>query len=120
MSDCEMDCGYCMSNCTNRADAPDGICSSKMVKCPFELGAEWMQEQKQAEVDELNDKVSELTEALDASHVFCEGVNERFIKKAYRWFCDNALNYIEYNEWDGYNVNYSELEKDFKQAIKGE
>lgn len=45
MSDCEMDCGYCMSNCTNRADAPDGICSSKMVKCPFELGAEWMQKE---------------------------------------------------------------------------
>lgn len=55
--------------------------------------SEWMQEQlvkKQAEVNELNNKVSELTEALDASHIFCEGVKEHYIDKACREFCHNC------------------------------
>lgn len=50
--------------------------SDKDVYYAFVRGAEWMQEQKQAEIDELSNKVSELTEALDASYVFCEGVKE--------------------------------------------
>lgn len=50
-------------------------------------GAEWMQEQKQAEIDELSNKVSELTEALDASHVFSEGVEEHYIAKACDVYC---------------------------------
>lgn len=76
----------------------------------FVDGAEWMQEQKQAEIDELNNQLSVLTEQLDAAHVFCEGVKEHFINKACEWLsrqfvCDDTYVFTEF---------------DFKQAMKGE
>lgn len=63
-SACEMNCIDCRSDTTNRAEAVDGYCSSVSVKCPFELGAEWMQEQKQAEIDAIKAQVNEDTYEL--------------------------------------------------------
>lgn len=93
---------------------------------PIQLGvaiAEWMQEQKQAEIaeltnlvsardgmieqmaeriEELDDKVSELTEALDASHVFCEGVKDAIVNKAVKFLAEMGFTHI----------------KEFKEAMK--
>lgn len=40
-------------------------------------------------MEELDDKVSELTEALDASHIFCEGMKDAVVNKA----CDIICKY---------------------------
>lgn len=131
-SACEMNCIDCRSNTTNRAEAVDGYCSSKSVKCPFELGAEWMQEQKQAEIRHLEalvetqkaiigyneNKLSVLTEQLDAAHVFCEGVKEHCIKKACKWLdgeIDETYNIIGY-----VNDTKEEVIERFEKAMKGE
>lgn len=50
----------------------------------FKKGVDWMYEQNRAEIDELRNKVSELTEALNASHVLCEGVKENKMKWEYK------------------------------------
>lgn len=112
-SACEMNCIDCRSYTTNRAEAVDCYGSSESVKCPFELGAEWMQEQKQAEIDELNNQLSELTEQLDAAHVFCEGVRDLMTERACREFCHNCTNY---ENCEGYCDRY----KHFNETMKGE
>lgn len=83
----------------------------------FVDGAEWMQKQTQAEIDELTNKVSELTEALDASHIFCEGVKDAMIKKACKWFEDWLCNDEEWMRRSDFVVKNVEQ---LKQAMKGE
>ena len=84
-----------------------------------------LQEQKQAEIneltnlvsakegmiaqmaermEELDDKVSELTEELDASHIFCEGVKDAIVNKAVKFLTEMGFTHI----------------KEFKKALKGE
>lgn len=87
------------------------------VAVAFEAGAEWMQEQKQAEIDELNNKVSELTEALDASHVFCEGVKEHYIKKACEWAEEWFSNG---EEWMRRTSFIDGIKEELTNAMKGE
>lgn len=123
-SACEMNCIDCGSYTTNRAQAVDSYGGSESVKCPFELGAEWMQEQKEAEIDELNDKVSELTEQLDAAHVFCAGVKEYYIKKACKLYKNEIeqfkglANRLRRNGGSLIDVNGSV--EVFKQVMEGE
>lgn len=103
----------------------------------FVEGAEWMQEQchkdfleasaeiemqhvqdikqKQTEVDELHNKVSELTEALDASHVFCEGVSDLMAERAWGWFCTNLDKFKKEIRLEDAIKLYSQ----YKQAMKG-
>lgn len=119
------------------------------IQFSFERGAEWMQEQcdaesdkdfarhlrteaelriqidkiredddktiarLQAEIDELNNQLSELTEQLDAAHVFCEGVRDLMTERACREFCHNCTNY---ENCEGYCDRY----KHFNETMKGE
>lgn len=69
-----------------------------------------------AENEQLSNKVSELTEALDAINVFCEGANERFIKKACKWLENEYFN-GKLREIDG---SWFAFEAEFIKAMKGE
>ena len=68
------------------------------------------------ENEQLHNKVSELTEALDAAHVFCEGVKEHYIKKACEWLKDNNG-----KRFNGFDIVYTQgFIKAFQEALKGE
>lgn len=69
----------------------------------------------QAEIDELNNKVSELTEALDAAHIFNEGVKEHYIKKACKWLENEYFN----GKLREINGSWFVFEDDFIKAMKG-
>lgn len=84
----------------------------------FVEGAEWMQEQMQTEVDELHNKVSELTEALDASHIFCEGVKEHFIEGACKWISNELMRNQSYDEFA--TVDMIKFVECFEKYMKGE
>ena len=68
-------------------------------------------------MNELDDKVSELTEALDASSVFCEGIKEHFIKKACEFLCKKCSEANSGHLKDGESCSFI---REFKQAMEGE
>lgn len=83
----------------------------------FSDAIEWERKQTQAEIDELSNKVSELTEALDASHVFCEGVKKHYIKKACEW----AEEWFSNGEgWMRRTSFIDGIKKELTKAMKGE
>lgn len=70
-----------------------------------------------AENEQLSNKVSELTEALDGINVFCEGANERFIMKAREWISNELMRNQSYDEFA--TVDMIKFVEDFEQAMKG-
>lgn len=80
-----------------------------------------MIEQMAERMEELNDKVSELTEALDASHVFCKGVKNAVVKKAAKWIKDHVHCYFQvwYDKMT-LAVHSDECATDFIKAMKEE
>lgn len=70
-------------------------------------------ETQKATIDYKENQLSELTEQLDASHVFCEGVRDLMIERACREFCHNCTHY---ENCEGYCDRY----KHFFESMKGE
>lgn len=68
-------------------------------------------------MEELDDKVSELTEALDASSIFCEGVKEHYIKKACEWAEEWFSND---EEWMRRTSFIDGIKEELTKAMKGE
>lgn len=92
-SQCEMGC----QDCPNHAQAYDGYYSSKNVKCPFILGAEWQSKQSpwinvKERLPEEGQKVFVLTMCCGVSRILIE----RFYKtnafdKDNRWIFGNSI-----------------------------
>lgn len=72
----------------------------------FREGAKWMQHK-------YSNKISELTEALDASHVSCEGMKENYIKAI-----EEAYNKMLHN--GTILITKSQFVECFEMYMKGE
>ena len=99
-SQCEMGC----QDCPNHAQAYDGYYSSKNVKCPFILGAEW--QSKQSPWISVNERLPEPNKL-----VLCRMVSNGAIVSGYIVVSSGRSPYVatdggfEFEDWNGYECD---------------
>lgn len=99
-SQCEMGC----QDCPNHAQAYDGYYSSKNVKCPFILGAEW--QSKQSPWISVNERLPEPNKI-----VLCRMVSNGAIVSGYIVVSPGRSPYVatdggfEFEDWNGYECD---------------
>lgn len=99
-SQCEMGC----QDCPNHAQAYDGYYSSKNVKCPFILGAEW--QSKQSPWISVNERLPEPNKL-----VLCRMVSNGAIVSGYIVVSSGRSPYVatdggfEFEDWNDYECD---------------
>lgn len=99
-SQCEMGC----QDCPNHAQAYDGYYSSKNVKCPFILGAEW--QSKQSPWISVNERLPEPNRL-----VLCRMVSNGAIVSGYIVVLPGRSPYVatygrfEFEDWNDYECD---------------
>lgn len=99
-SQCEMGC----QDCPNHAQAYDGYYSSKNVKCPFILGAEW--QSKQSPWISVKERLPETNKL-----VLCRMVSNGAIVSGYIVVSSGRSPYVatdggfEFEDWNGYECD---------------
>lgn len=99
-SQCEMGC----QDCPNHAQAYDGYYSSKNVKCPFILGAEW--QSKQSPWISVKERLPEPNKL-----VLCRMVSNGAIVSGYIVVSSGRSPYVatdggfEFEDWNGYECD---------------
>ena len=99
-SQCEMGC----KDCPNHAQAYDGYYSSRNVKCPFILGAEW--QSKQSPWISVNERLQEPNKL-----VLCRMVSNGAIVSGYIVVSSGRSPYVatdggfEFEDWNGYECD---------------
>lgn len=99
-SQCEMGC----QDCPNHAQAYDGYYSSKNIKCPFILGAEW--QSKQSPWISVKERLPEPNKL-----VLCRMVSNGAIVSGYIVVSSGRSPYVatdggfEFEDWNGYECD---------------